>query len=63
MKDDEMRRVCSIYGETKKCIQNFGWKTQRQQLELKLKWILRKYGGRVWTGFIWLRIGTGGRFL
>jgi hypothetical protein len=19
-----------------------------------------KYGGRVWTGFIWLRIGTGG---
>jgi hypothetical protein len=25
-----------------------------------LKWILkRKYGSRVWTGLIWLRIGTG----
>jgi hypothetical protein len=23
-----------------------------------LKCILRKYGGNVWTGFIWLRIGT-----
>jgi hypothetical protein len=28
-----------------------------------LKWILGKYGWRVWTGFIWLRIGTGGRLL
>jgi hypothetical protein len=23
-----------------------------------LEWILGKYGGRVWTGLIWLRIGT-----
>jgi hypothetical protein len=23
-----------------------------------LEWILEKYGGVVWTGFIWLRIGT-----
>jgi hypothetical protein len=28
-----------------------------------LKWILRKSGGRVWTGLIWLRIGTGGGLL
>jgi hypothetical protein len=28
-----------------------------------LEWILRKHGRRVWTGFIWLRIGTSGRFL
>jgi hypothetical protein len=28
-----------------------------------LKLILWKYGGRVWTGFIWLRIRTGGGFL
>jgi hypothetical protein len=27
-----------------------------------LEWILGKYGGKVWTGFIWLRIGTNGRF-
>jgi hypothetical protein len=24
--------------------------------------ILRKYGGRVWTEFMWLRIGTSGGF-
>jgi len=23
-----------------------------------LKWILRKYGVRVWIAFIWLRIGS-----
>jgi hypothetical protein len=23
-----------------------------------LKWILGKWGEKVWTGFIWLRIGT-----
>jgi len=25
--------------------------------------ILKKYDGRSWTGFIWLRIGTSGRLL
>jgi hypothetical protein len=25
-----------------------------------LKWILQKYDGRAWTGFIWLRIGRSG---
>jgi hypothetical protein len=28
-----------------------------------LKWILRKYGARVWIGFIWLRIETSGGLL
>jgi hypothetical protein len=28
-----------------------------------LKWILERYDGVVWTGLIWLRIGTGGKFL
>jgi hypothetical protein len=28
-----------------------------------LKWILEKWGGRAWTGSIWLRIGTGGGLL
>jgi hypothetical protein len=23
-----------------------------------LKYILRKYSGRVWAGFVWLRMGT-----
>jgi hypothetical protein len=25
-----------------------------------LKWILRKQGERLWIGFIWRRLGTGG---
>jgi hypothetical protein len=28
-----------------------------------LKWILEKQEGKVWTGCIWLRIGTSGRLL
>jgi len=28
-----------------------------------LEWILGKYGGKVWTEYIWLRIGTGGGLL
>jgi hypothetical protein len=28
-----------------------------------LKWILKKCGVRVWIGFMWLRIGTGGGLL
>jgi hypothetical protein len=28
-----------------------------------LKWLYRKWDGEAWTGFIWLRIGTGGRQL
>ena len=27
---------------------------------LILKWILRKQGRKMWTSFIWLRIGIGG---
>jgi hypothetical protein len=25
-----------------------------------VEWILGKQGGKVWTGFVWLRIGTSG---
>jgi hypothetical protein len=28
-----------------------------------LEWILGNYGGKVWTGFIWHRIGTVDRLL
>jgi len=28
-----------------------------------LEWVLEKYGGKLWTGFISLRIGTGGGLL
>jgi hypothetical protein len=30
---------------------------------LAVKWSLRKYDGRLRTGFIWLRIGTNGGLL
>jgi hypothetical protein len=30
---------------------------------LILRWIFRKWNVGVWTGFSWLRIGTGGRHL
>jgi hypothetical protein len=30
---------------------------------LILEWILGKYGWKVWTGCIWLRIGTSGGIL
>jgi hypothetical protein len=28
-----------------------------------LEWILRRYGGKVWTGCIWLRMRTGSGLL
>jgi hypothetical protein len=28
-----------------------------------IKWIFERYDGVVWTGLIWLRIGTSGRLL
>jgi len=43
---------------------------QRNHLEITgidgkiiLKWILKAEDGRVWCGFIWLKIGTSVRFL
>jgi hypothetical protein len=30
---------------------------------IALEWILEKYGGNVWTGLIWVRIGNSGGFL
>jgi hypothetical protein len=31
--------------------------------KITLEWILGKYSGKVWTGFIWLSIGTSGKLL
>jgi hypothetical protein len=30
---------------------------------ITLEWILGKQDGKVWTGFMWLRIGTNDRLL
>jgi hypothetical protein len=59
-------------GGEKKCIRGCGGGNLRERGILEdpyvdgriiLKWILRKYVGRVWTGLIWLTIGTNGGFL
>jgi hypothetical protein len=31
--------------------------------EIKLEWILAEFGGKLWTGCIWLRIRASGRLL
>jgi hypothetical protein len=31
--------------------------------ELILQWILGKWGGKMWSGYIWHGIGTNGRLL
>jgi hypothetical protein len=55
-------------GGEERCIQGFGG--ERDHLEypgidgrIKLRWIFKKWDWEAWTGLIWLRIGTGGRFL
>jgi hypothetical protein len=60
----------STHGWDEKCIQNLGqktWKDCTEDLHVNerttLQWILGKQDGKVWTGFIWLRIGTIGRLL
>jgi hypothetical protein len=53
-------------GGCEKCIQNLRWKTSKDHDvdgRTILEWILGKQGGKVWTGCIWLRIGSGGGFL
>jgi hypothetical protein len=55
-----------------KCIQKFCLKTRREKDNLgnlnidvrkMLRWMLRKQGVRIRTGFIWLRIGSSYRIL
>jgi hypothetical protein len=48
----------------------FWWEREGDHLEencvdgrIILKWIFKKWDGGAWTGYIWLRIGTGGGFL
>jgi len=42
-----MGRACGMHGRGEECIQNF----------------VQISGGKVWTGFIWLRIDTSGGLL
>jgi hypothetical protein len=60
-----MDGVCSMYGKNDKCIQSFsqhGGKRllvrPRHRTEDNIKMHLKEISVRVWTGFIWLRIGS-----
>jgi hypothetical protein len=35
----------------------------RKHGRITIEWILGKWGGKMWNGFIWLRIGTSGGIL
>jgi hypothetical protein len=69
---NEMGGACSAYGGGERLIQRFGGQNLRERNHLGdssvdgkiiLRWIFRKWGVRVWTGWSWLRIGTGGGHL
>jgi hypothetical protein len=62
-----MGGACSTYGGEVYTGFRWGNLTERNHLEdpgvdrkIILRWIFRKWDVGVWTGLIWLRIGTGG---
>jgi hypothetical protein len=66
MKESGMVRACSMHRRDEKFTQNFerkSWRRPRRRWEIILEQILRKHGGKTWTGCMWLKIGTSGGFL
>jgi len=64
-----MGGACGTYGGEERCIQGFWWGNLRERDHLEdqsvdrriiLRWIFRKRDVGLWTGSIWLRIGSGG---
>jgi hypothetical protein len=64
-----MGGACSTHGKDEKCIQNFlSENLKRRDHEgepaadrrIILERILKKQGGKSWSGFIWFRIGRSG---
>jgi len=67
-----MGGACSAYGGEERRIQGFGGGNLKERDHLGdprldgriiLRWIFKKWDMGVWTGSIWLRIGTGGGHL
>jgi hypothetical protein len=62
----EMLTYSTIHGKDENCIQNFIGKLEgKRPLEdldiggrIILECIFGKYGGKMWTRCVWLRIGT-----
>jgi len=67
VKEDEMDGASSINGRDEKCVQNFDRKTWREDIgvdwKIILEWILEKWCGKLWTGYIWIRVRTSGELL
>jgi hypothetical protein len=63
--------ACGTHGRGEKRVQGFGGKARRERPLVKprrrwedvIKMDLREFGWGVWSGFTWLRIGTGGGLL
>jgi len=66
-----MGDVCSTYWVEEKSIQGFGGLREGKRPlgspgvdgRIILRWIFRKWDVGIWTGSIWLMIGTGGGHL
>jgi hypothetical protein len=63
----EVSRSCTTHGEIRIACKILVRKPERKGLEadegIILEWILQKWGGKVWTGFILLRIGSIGNIM
>jgi hypothetical protein len=70
IKNGVISGVYSTHGRSDRFIQNYGpksWRAFRRPTgiigKIILQWNIKKYNVRVWTGFIWLRIGSCGGLL
>jgi hypothetical protein len=58
----EVRGACNILVGRSEGRRPLG-RPRRRYGRITLSWVLGKWGLGIWNGFIWIRIGTGGRLL
>jgi hypothetical protein len=71
VEEDEMGGSCSTNGGEREKLIDYWWESQRERDYYEdqdaggwiLGWILERWDGVMWTGLVWLRIGTGGELL
>jgi hypothetical protein len=59
----EMKNPHRILVEKNEALKDPERTTVCVNVRIILKWVLKKLGVKVWTGFMWLRKGTSDRFL